>query len=132
MGGGAYKKVMADREAARTALLINARDLIAAGEFDAAERSVRGVDDSLEMDAMLARTYRECLRTAVAMGVSRDKVEAMFQRAKAAAWHAYPDPHTEIEADNYERGRAEDLATLVKIVGREPARAPSVRPGGAL
>ena len=132
MGGDKYKVWLAEREKAWAGLMIKARDLIAAGEFDAAERTVRSADDSLEAAAALARVYRECLRTAVAAGVARSTVDAMFHRAKAAAWHAYPEPHTQIEADNYEHGRAEDLAMLVKIVGREPAAPPPVRPGGGL
>lgn len=128
MGGDKYK-AWAE---ARAGLLIKARDLIAAGQFDAAEQAVRSADDSLEAAGALARVYRECLRTAVAAGVARPIIDAMFHRAKAAVWHAYPEPHTQIEADDYENGRAEDVAILVKIVGREQVALPVVRPGGSL
>jgi len=33
---------------------------------------------------------------------------------------AIVDPHTEIEAENYARGMAEDRALLVKLLGYDP------------
>jgi hypothetical protein len=100
----------------RESLLIEARDLIASGRFDEAEAMVRERDGSLETAAMLAKVYRECLRTAVATEAPRPLIGLMFDRAKEAVCRAWPEPHTPIEAEQYERGRSEDKAALERIV----------------
>ncbi|HYD00994.1 MAG TPA: hypothetical protein VEB22_07180 [Phycisphaerales bacterium] len=132
MGQDKYKAWAEQRERARAGLLIKARNLIAAGDFDAAEKTVRAADDSLETSAALGKVYRECLRTAVAAGVRRETVEAIFRRAKRWVPYTYPEPHTQVEADNYEAGRAEDIATLERIMGHAPAPQPTPVKGGGL
>ncbi|HZW05946.1 MAG TPA: hypothetical protein VFF65_02390, partial [Phycisphaerales bacterium] len=75
-----------------------------------------------------------CLRTAVAAGVAREKVDAMFFRAKGWVASTYPEPHTAAEAELYGIGRAEDVATLERIVARAagPSTSPRVPRGGGL
>jgi hypothetical protein len=120
MSNHKYEEWAARKAKEREGVLIEARNLIAVGEFDAADRALRTKDDSLEAAAALAKVYRESLRSAVAAKATRPDVEALFHRAKLAAWHAYPEPHTEVEGEDYERGRAEDFAELVRIVGYTP------------
>lgn len=114
--GNPYHAWPAKQACEREGLLIEARDLIAAGRFDEAEAMVRERDRSLETAAMLARVYRECLRTAVATNAPRPLIGLMFERAKEAVCRAWPEPRTPIEAEQYERGRSEDKATLERIV----------------
>lgn len=120
MSNHKYEEWAARKAKERAGVLIEASGLIAAGRFDEAERAVKTKDDSLEAAAALAQVYRECLRTAVASGMPRQHIEATYHRAKTAAWCAYPEPHTEVEGEDYERGRARDFSELVKIVGYEP------------
>lgn len=69
----------------------------------------------------LARLYREHLEAVVRDGAAtRDQRLAVFQRALRWAHSAYPEPHTEIEAEDYRTGRAADRARLVNVLGFDP------------
>ena len=46
--------------------------------------------------------------------------ETLFKHALSWAQGCYPEPHTEVEAEDYESGRAEDRARLVKALGYDP------------
>ena len=118
-----YEIFLKSLERKRAPALATARALIAQGKFDEAELTVKRVDDSIYGAVALAKAYREHLTELVSTGTAkkdRPHAEAVFHRAKLAAWGAYPEPHTEIEADNIRSGCAEDLSGLVKILGYEP------------
>lgn len=119
----ASERAARERGAARAPAVSLAEELLRKGEFDEAERAVMQVDQSIEGGVAIARMYERRLREMVDKGlVSRDKqaVEAVFGRALRWAQHCYPEPHTQIEADDFEAGRKEDRARLVAILGYEP------------
>ena len=119
-----YELFLKSLEKKRAPALAIARQLIAQGKFDEAELTVKRVDDSIYGAVAVAKAYREHLAQLVESGAhkkDRAHAEAVFHRAKLAAWGAYPEVHTECEAESYATGRAEDLAALVKILGYEPA-----------
>jgi hypothetical protein len=67
--------------------------------------------------------YQRRLEQLVAEGVTpsnKPRVEAVCRRALSWAQGAYPEPHTGMEAANYDSGRAEDRAKLVRILGYDP------------
>lgn len=93
--------------------------------FTEAEQAVKKVDDSIYGAVALGKMYRAKLEAIVASGAlhspeGKARTEKFFERALWWMQSAYPEPHTAIEADNYERGRAEDLDCLVKILGYDP------------
>lgn len=105
-----------ERAEARRPLLARAEALIAAGEFDEAEALVRGADCSIEAVVALARAYEARLRECVAENPDSVALDALFRRALAAAQNCYPDPHTEMEADDYAAAREADAARLAAIM----------------
>lgn len=124
MGRDKLRAFIERQKAAEQATTARARELIAIGEYDAAEDLVRAADQSIQGSVTLARLYKERLEDMVAAGTaSRDRVgvEEVFRHARAWAWQAYPEPHTAMEADDYRAGRGEDLGRLVKVLGYEPA-----------
>lgn len=105
-----------------------AAELLTQRRFDEAEQAVRRVDDSIYGAVALAKLYESHLQALVAAGeVERDRahLEEVFRRALNMAQSCYPEPHTACEADNYERGRVEDRARLVGILGYDPPSWPS-------
>lgn len=119
----AYKKHMQDLEARREPAEKAAAALIAKDEFDAAELEIRKVDSSIYGSVSLAKLYESRLKTFVEQGNVRkhkDKAEVLFHRALSWAQNCYPEAHTEVEAEDYESGRAEDRARLVAILGYDP------------
>ena len=71
----------------------------------------------------VSRLYEGLLREVVSAGGTTSErvgVEALFRRALNWAQGCYPEPHTEVEAEDYERGRAEDRARLVAVLGYDP------------
>jgi len=118
-----YKQHLAELEQKRAPALAEAASLLEAQRYDEAERAVRVVDDSIYCSIAIAGMYREHLRSLVSAGrhkSQKPRVEEVFRRAWNWAGNAYPEPHTGEEADRYERGRADDLAELVKILGYNP------------
>ena len=76
----------------------------------------------------IGRMYTDALRNVVNTAADNgtlDKrlAEELFVRALTWRQSAYPEPHTECEAENYDRGRGEDMADLVKILGYDPSPA---------
>ena len=113
----------AELAAKREGVLGQAERALAEGLFDEAERAIMQVDSSIMGAVEISRMYERRLKAMVqAGGVKRDRtgVELVFRRAMNWVMNTYPDPHTEIEAENYEQGRAEDRARLIGILGYEP------------
>lgn len=97
--------------------------------FEDAEAAVKKVDDSIYGAVALAKMYQAKLEALVATGsarsgTGRQHAERIFGRALWWAQSAYPEPHTQYEADDYSRGQAEDLSRLVKILGYDPRPEP--------
>lgn len=93
--------------------------------YDDAEAVVRRVETDIYSAVAIGNMYRDYLKQLVAGGRHRTekaRAEDVFRRGVRWAQSAYPDPHTQIEADDFSRGQAEDLAEFVKILGYEPAK----------
>ncbi len=110
----------------RAPALAAALPLVRAGRFDEAERLVLDADDSIHGSVALARLYTDELRRLVSEGAAaacapgRDHAEQVFRRALGWRLGCYPEPHTSIEAESNESGRAADRAELVAIIGADP------------
>jgi hypothetical protein len=110
----AKKRAPAVAEAAR---------LVDDDRFDEAEQTVLRVEDSIYAIVDIAAVYRKRLEQLVAHGdtaASKSRREAVFRRALDWAQRAYPEPHTAMEADQFDSGRAENRAQLVRILGYDP------------
>lgn len=122
-----HKKEMAkyakEREAAREPAIEKASKLLAQNLFDEAEREIMKVDSTIEGSVAIAKMYESQLRALVTSGKhkkDRDHAAVLFRRSLAWAQSCYPEPHTEVEAENYDQGRSEDRTRLVKILGWDP------------
>ena len=51
---------------------------------------------------------------------SKNRAETVFRRGLRWAQGAYPEPHTEVEAANYDAGRRADRDLFVRILGYDP------------
>ncbi len=124
-GRGAKVFDVAAHQAALDALVEQARRLIESGKYVEADAVFTSARRELQGAVALARLYREHLKHIVARrGPTSHPSDAheleIFARAEAAAMGAYPSPHTQIEAERYEQGQAQDRADLVAIVGYDP------------
>ncbi|MFT3683633.1 MAG: hypothetical protein QM783_01700 [Phycisphaerales bacterium] len=118
-----YERGYQERKARREPAVAEAQTLMRQGLFDQAEAAINAVDQSIEGAVDLSRLYEQRLKEAVASGMlksDRAAVEALFRRALSTAQGCYPEPHTEIEADNYRSGQASDRARLVAVLGYNP------------
>ncbi|MBX3363647.1 MAG: hypothetical protein KF866_02670 [Phycisphaeraceae bacterium] len=118
-----YDRWLAERALRREPAEQKARKLIIEQRFDDAAEAVRTVDDSIYGIVAIGRLFRERLETIMAEGLNnrnRGEAEAVFRHAILWMHSAYPDPHTDYEAEDYARGRAEDTARLVHILGYHP------------
>jgi hypothetical protein len=122
-----HKKQMAkhakERQAAREPAIAKAEKLLAENLFDEAEREIMQVDSTIEGHVAIKRIYEAQLQGLVASGKhkkNREHAEKLFHRALSWAQSCYPEAHTEVEAEDYEQGRTEDRARLVKILGWDP------------
>lgn len=100
-----------------------AEQLLEHDRFEEAEGAIAAVDRSIQGGVEIARMYERQLRRLVDGGTlkaDRDRVERVFRRALSWAQSCYPEPHTEIEARDYESGREEDAARLIQILGYDP------------
>jgi hypothetical protein len=109
----------AARKADLSARAVEAKRLIQAGRHEDAEKLLAADRNAgPEEFAILGRLYEEQLRE------SDDQIsqvrEALFRRSLHWKRYSYPEPHTEIEADDYARGMAEDHSTLVRLLGYDP------------
>ena len=118
-----HKAWLAEKAKKREAALAEAMKLAQAGQFSEAEQLIKSVDESIQGAVATAHMYRELLKTLVEpdkAGRQSPLAEKIFRKALKWSQGLYPDPHTRMEADDFERGRAEDLAELVEILGYEP------------
>lgn len=123
MGRDKLRAYEANQAARRAAAVQKVEELVSADRYDEAEQLMRATDDSIQGSVMLAQLYRARLEQFVAAGMvesDRARVEGVYERAKQWAYSTYPTPHTAMEAEDYEAGRAEDRARLVGILGYEP------------
>lgn len=104
----------------RAPAVATAERLLQDDSFDEAEREIQRADDSIYGALEIARMYRRRLEQLIAAGEGRARLDAVFRRALAWAQGAYPEPHTAIEAEQRDAGRAEDRAELVRILGYDP------------
>ena len=107
----------------RAPAVAEAERLVHDDHFDEAEQTILRVENSIYAVVDLAALYRRRLEQLVAEEdgtASKSRREAVFRRALDWAQRAYPEPHTAIEAAQYESGRAEDHAQLVRILGYDP------------
>ena len=75
-------------------------------------------DAGPEILARMGRLYEEYLREeSTASSSTREDV---YRRALDWKLRSYPEPHTEIEAQDYGRGMAEDRQLLIKLLGYDP------------
>jgi phage-related minor tail protein len=124
MGRDAYKAYLKREESRRAGALSAAVALLNAGDDAGAERVIAEAERDLAGAVLLAHAGREHLRAVVAEGDARSpRGRAAFERALRWSESAWPDPHTEEEADRFSQGRAEGRAELVRILGYDPSRA---------
>ncbi len=115
-----WLKTLADKRAPAEA---EAKRLIAARRMDAAAAVVQTADDSIYGAVAIGRLFRERLELLAKEGVhagNRAEAEEVFRHALHWMQRAYPEPHTAVEAEDWERGRAEDRSKLVAILGYDP------------
>ena len=115
-----YLAVLAQK---RAPALQRATALIEAQRYDEAEKAVTEADDSIYGAVALAKLYRQCLAEAVAGDCQQTELPrrlALFQRALIWAQSAFPEPHTQTEADDYQRHRTATRAELVALLGFDP------------
>lgn len=116
----AYRRELAAR---RAVALVSAERALAGDDYEGAEQAITLADSSIYGMVEIARMYERRLRSLVESGEvarNRDRVERIFRRARSWWWAAYPEPHTDYEAESAERGRAEDAARLISIIGYTP------------
>jgi hypothetical protein len=109
-------------EAQRRELALNkaaseAAQLISLQRFADAEALILAVDQGSSGCVELGRLYEQKLRDGDGDDASR---ETLFHRALAWKLRAWPDPHTQIEAEHFSRGAAEERARLIALLGHEP------------
>jgi len=79
---------------------------------------VVGREADAEIFGRMGRLYEEYLREDGQQ--SKSTREEVFRRALDWKLRSYPDPHTEIEAEDYARGMAEDRHLLIKLLEYDP------------
>lgn len=108
----------------RDAAIEAARPLVAADRFDEAVRAVLSVDDSPKGRVALAGLFAESLREQVRKEGRRQPASPrsllLYRLALQYRLSAYPDPHTQDEADAYAAGQQQDRAEMAAILGYEP------------
>lgn len=122
MGVEAYEQYLESLRRKRAPAVFQAARLIDAGEFDQAERLVTDGDDSIHGAVALARLYRATLeqaRNSVRLVADascratwRDEV---YRRSVRWACQALPEPHTAVEAEQFEQARQQAKAELESI-----------------
>jgi len=118
-----YERYLKALAARRAPAVREADRLLAEDRYDEAEQAIRRVDDSIYGAVEIAKLYRRRLEQLAAGGVTENTkphLARVFERAVQAAYGAYPEPHTAIEAEQYDSGRESDRAELVRILGYDP------------
>jgi hypothetical protein len=109
----------------RAPAVAEAVQLIAQDRLADAESVVRQVDDSIYGAVELSKLFTTRLQELVASGeTKRDiaRVLRVYERALHWSTSAFPEPHTEYEAESNEAGRTEAQAHLQNILGFDPYR----------
>src|SRR5262245_51677563 len=92
---------------------------VRAGNFDTADARVLAVDRDIQATVMLGAMYTAELRAAVANGertTRPDFVAGLHARALHWRLSAYPEPHTEYEANDYAAGQDAARAELAAML----------------
>lgn len=95
-----------------------AAEHIAQGRFDEAEALLIDRDAGPGKHARMGCLYEERLRESD--NADKNSRETLYRRALDWKLRSYPEPHTAVEAENVSRGRAEDRATLITLLGYDP------------
>lgn len=125
MAKDTYEIWLAALRAKLAAAVAEAMPLVERERYDEAEAVVRKVETDIYSAIAIGNMYKAYLTQLVASGrheAERSRAEEVFRRGLRWAQSAYPDPHTQIEAEDFSAGQAEDLAEWVKILGYEPAK----------
>ncbi|GJQ31001.1 MAG: hypothetical protein HBSAPP03_28850 [Phycisphaerae bacterium] len=113
------------RAAARDAALAQAAPLIAQDRFDDAARLVFAADDSAQARVALSELFLAALREQVKRDGKRNPASPraleLYRRTLAYRLSTYPDPHTQDEADRYEKGMDDDRAEIAAVLGYTPS-----------
>ncbi len=122
-GRGAEVFNIAAHQATLDSAVALAGAMIEAGQYVEAEACIMNARRDIQGACALARLYRERLEHLVTQRADAGEsdsaeLQEVFQRASAAAMNAFPQPHTEVEAEDYERGQAEAQAELDAIMKR--------------
>lgn len=122
MGDDHYTRWRRAQEQRRAPAVREAQRLIEQDDFDAAERAVLSVDDSIYGAVAIAALYRARLSALATGGGAAEKARrvALFRRAWLWARGCYPDPHTADEAEAFAASRARAHAELVDALGFDP------------
>ena len=118
-----YDRYLEDLARRRAPAVAEAKRLLAEDRYDEAEQTIVRTDSSIYGEVEVASLYRHRLEELVAAGVTpqtRPRLEAIFHRALSWADRAFPEPHTAMEASQYDEARAENRAALVRILGYDP------------
>ena len=108
----------------------NATTRVLAGEFDEAEQMIQEIDRDIYGWLAMARMY---IASIAKLGgeeaaiKDRERILTMFERAVALRERAYPMPHTQDEAEAYDRGRAQDRGQVVQEIGFDPSQWPNAK-----
>ncbi|MBL8885017.1 MAG: hypothetical protein JNK16_00030 [Phycisphaerales bacterium] len=109
---------------AREEAIRQAGPLIADDRFDEAARVMLSADDSGQGRAALSDLFAAALRDQVRKdgkgGPAKPRALELYKRALQHRLSAYPDPHTQEEADRYSSGMDEDRAEIAEILGYRP------------
>lgn len=115
-----WKQWKAQSAARRQDALEQAIALESQGRLDEARRVIQSANDDTAARVDLAHLLRARLTRLALEKADRAALRQAFLDALYAAWAVYPEPHTQIEADDAARWRAEDEADLTQIVGYDP------------
>lgn len=116
MGQSDYERYLEGLRQRRAPAMERAARLIDEGRFDEADQAVKAADDSIYGAVALAGLYKATLAGSNASR-RREWRQRVYEKAVSWAESAFPEPHTAIEAENYDRGREEARAELTDMLG---------------
>jgi len=97
--------------------------LALAGEFEQAERVINAVDCDIYGRLAAAQLYVSAIQSLGGPAAAPEhlaRIRALFDRAVKLRETGYPTPHTEIEAESYDRWSEEDRGRTVDELGFDP------------
>lgn len=116
MGQSDYERYLEVLRQRRAPAMERAARLIDEGRFDEADQAVKAADDSIYGAVALAGLYKTTLAGSHASRRTEWR-QRVYEKAVWWAESAFPEPHTAIEAENYDRGREEARAELTGLLG---------------